>query len=748
MRSERAASDSPTATVDAGEVRREQWRLFLRNQPLAIAGNATATLIMAAWLLRHMPADPVIVWAGLAILVLAVRALALWHPRQDKTVDHAPSRRHRWIAVISVLSAAVWGLGLPVVLPADNVTLTVVAAGFLVGLDAAALSTSAARYGALAGFILAGNVPFILFLMIADTPAQTTIALAMIVLTAVMLGGGWRLAGQIRDMIAARLSQQTLVDNLEDARQAAESASRAKTAFLASMSHELRTPMNAIIGLLRLLKKTELDGAQDNYVRKIDDAAQGLLRIIDDVLDFANAEAGALNLSTTVFAYSTVLDRVIELQGLRAQQKGLSLRCETKETVPAYLRGDPNRLGQILLNLVGNAIKFTDAGEIVISTRVLRRTADGVILAISVRDTGIGLTPEQKQRIFSFFAQGDASRTRKHGGTGLGLAVARRFLAIMGGTIDVRSRPGEGSTFTIDVPLGLPDAGTVAQHDAAERGPATADGRQRLCGLRLLVVEDNDINQEVARHLLEADGAEVTVVDDGAHVMNALYRAPHDGVLMDIQMPNIDGYIATQRIRAEPLFKDLPVIAMTAHATADAHETSIAAGMDDHLSKPVQPATLYETLRAWLPDRRRPADTDPLALETAATTTTGEPVAYPGLDTDSGLRNTAGRPAMYARMLRRFRDRYDDGATPLRAHLDAGERDAAHRWAHSLKGLAQTIGADDVAAAAAHVDGIFKDGGTPDDDDLSRLAAALRAIDTAIDRYLADATDLDDRAAS
>jgi CheY-like chemotaxis protein len=205
-------------------------------------------------------------------------------------------------------------------------------------------------------------------------------------------------------------------------------------------------------------------------------------------------------------------------------------------------------------------------------------------------------------------------------------------------------------------------------------------------------------------------------------------------------MPNVDGYTATQRIRAEPLFKDLPVIAMTAHATADAREASLAAGMDDHLSKPVQPATLYDTLRAWLPDRRDP-DSETRATAAPDTSDTGAPVAYPGLDTESGLHNTAGRRAMYARMLRRFRDRYRAGADPLRAHLHAGERNDAHRWAHTLKGLAQTIGADEVAAAAAAIDATFKDGGQPDAGQLDRLDAALAAAATVMDRYLADVAD-------
>ncbi|MCK6424833.1 MAG: response regulator [Burkholderiaceae bacterium] len=388
--------------------------------------------------------------------------------------------------------------------------------------------------------------------------------------------------------------------SLVQARDAAEAAVRAKSAFLANMSHEIRTPMNAIVGMTHLALRADPPPAQRDYLGKIRDASRHLQRLIDDILDFSRLEAGELKLDPIGFEIGPAIGRVTALLGERARAKALDLRVELAEDLPRWLVGDVLRLEQVLLNLGANAVKFTERGAVVISVAPLRQEGERVWLRFEVRDSGIGIEARDLPGLFQRFHQVDSSITRRYGGTGLGLAISRRLVEAMGGEIGVASEPGVGSVFSFTLPFGRGLPPPAAQPGSS----AEIDVRPPdLAGLRVLVVEDNVLNQEVARELLGSAGCCVDVVDDGAQALERLARQPCDLVLMDMQMPVMDGLSATRAIRAQPALAGLPVIAMTANALAQDRLRCLEAGMNDHIAKPFEPEALWALLQRWAPPR-------------------------------------------------------------------------------------------------------------------------------------------------
>ncbi len=409
-------------------------------------------------------------------------------------------------------------------------------------------------------------------------------------------------------------SDITGVRKLQEEKELAESASRAKSQFLANMSHEIRTPMNGVLGMLELLMHSDLNAKQLNCAEKARGSAVNLLGILNEILDFSKIEAGKVELEQVNFDLRNLVDEVVHLFAEPARQKGLQLRTTILRRPPTALCADPTRLRQVLVNLVGNAVKFTDSGYVELEVSALETTEDEVRLGFAVRDTGIGIEPEDCPSIFESFQQADGTTTRTYGGTGLGLAISKAFVEIMGGEIGVDSTVGEGSTFWFHVKLARQAIGEDLAPDAL---PAASPGRVKLWGHGILLVEDNPINQEVATGMLEGLGAIVDVASNGLEALDALGRGHYDLVLMDCQMPQMDGYTATREIRRlarksrGDRRRPVPIVAMTAHAMAGEREKCLDAGMDDYLSKPFSQKQLRDLIAKWLPTTARSPQTGP-----------------------------------------------------------------------------------------------------------------------------------------
>ena len=521
---------------------------------------------------------------------------------------------------------------------------------------------------------------------------------------------------------------------LAEATRAASAANRAKGEFLSNMSHEMRTPMNSILGLSYLALRADPSPKMRDYLERISGSGQHLLSLISNVLDLSKIEAGKLDIEVVDFSAMSVMDDLLkQLSGL-AQEKGLRLVVDADSTVAQPLRGDPLRIRQILLNFAGNAIKFSDRGEVRIRGRVQDR--GGKVEALfEVQDQGIGLTQAQVGQLFQAFHQADASTTREYGGTGLGLAICRQLSELMGGEVGVRSEAGVGSTFWLRVPL---SRGEFRPADAQYTGTDSRwDGA--LKGRTILVVDDNSLNQQVAFELLQATGAKVLLAGDGLMALQLLARFKADAVLMDVQMPVMDGLEATRRIRAETSLAGLCVIAMTANARGEDAAACRAAGMDDFLTKPVVPENMYATLVKWLgADARAAKAAAPHAPAHASTYAAASTPAAAGARGDAAVAGevidlsvlvqlTSSNPNMMLKIAKAFINSMERTVAELDAALAARDRAALAALGHKVKSSAGAVGAHGLSRLCNQLETSMSDKAA-DIDDARPLVAAIRAL--------------------
>ena len=514
--------------------------------------------------------------------------------------------------------------------------------------------------------------------------------------------------GIVRD-----ITERKRLEELRIAKEAAEKTSQSKNVFLANISHEIRTPMNAIIGFSNLALQNDLSPKLKNYLDTISISARNLLRLINDILDFSKIEADRLEMESAPFRLDEVIKNTSDLVSLKAQEKGIQFLVSVGENVPVELTGDPFRLSQILLNLANNAVKFTQAGHVLISVEALEIAGENCQLKFSIKDTGIGMSKEQIARLFKPFSQADSSVTRRFGGTGLGLAICKHLVEMMGGRIQVESLMDQGSTFyfTLDFihrpsqsqPIWVADSVLNRQKRQKTREDALRD----IHGAFILLVEDNIINQQLTTEILKETGVQIEIANNGREALEQLQKRNYDLILMDVQMPVMSGLETTILIRENPQWQDIPIVAMTAHDTASDKEKCLASGMNDYITKPLDTDLLMSILAQWIaPGRKQDkAVASPLSDTLSAETSDHNlPASLPGVDIASGLARLQGNERLYFKLLKLFAHQYGNAVSEIATMIHKEDFSAITAKAHTIKGAAANLSLRTVAAVARRLE--------------------------------------------
>lgn len=585
----------------------------------ALATFAVSTLFLLAMRTVHSR-ERLAIWAVAVLSISLLRvALALWTKRRAPVVGRLPNTRAVCL-IVGALAGGVWGAAATWLFPVGHSELYFVAAFLLIGMPAGAISSFGAWWPAYAAYVVASVGPFAAYFLIAGGAEFAVAGWAACLFGMFLVREGYVMGRTIQRNLAQRIALLDMTRSLGEALDRADDANRAKSTFLANMSHELRTPLNAIIGMSQLLAEAPDAPEHKRLPDTIRRAGNALLALISDVLDLSQIEAGKFALRPVPFAPTRLIDEVMDMFEPEAAGKSLTLTAHRGPDAPECVLADRARLRQVLVNLVGNALKFTDTGEVRIEWRGEAGANDAPLLAIDVVDTGPGVPEADRERIFSAFLQIDASSARAHPGTGLGLKISRDLVRLMGGSIDVVDEPRGGSRFRVRIPYAVAietiesDIGAAANSnsgseshassDAAATSRTTAASRRDRIDARVLVVEDNRLNASLVKLMLERQGCEVSCIADGAAALLSMRNTEWDIVLMDCQMPQLDGYDTTRRWRdierADGRAR-VPIVALTASAMAEDRQKCLDAGMDDYLTKPV----VLDDLRAMLIRRAR-----------------------------------------------------------------------------------------------------------------------------------------------